>query len=162
MANREGSAGAGLCPPIAGGSPPPCSWWGREDPQQGREGSRVRGSSQTYLHSQRCGIYAGGDWRQRLPQFPYPPLGCLWCKALPRLSRSPSCAGAEPPPKHHRCGVRPPPPSAWHWGGRGGSRPAMPRCGSQPIREWRPGPVFSGQSSLIVTVKPRLIPVIFS
>lgn len=64
MANREGSAGAGLCPPIADGSPPPCSWWGREDPQQGREGSRVRGSSQTYLHSQRCGIYAGGDWRQ--------------------------------------------------------------------------------------------------
>lgn len=44
MANREGSAGAGLCPPVADGSPTlQLAGQGAagEDPLQGREGSKA-------------------------------------------------------------------------------------------------------------------------
>lgn len=110
---------------------------------QGREGSGVRGSSQTYLHVHGCGVYTKRG-----------------SEAAP-ASISPSASGmpvvrsttsAEPVPWWHRGGG----------GGHRGSHLAITQRGGRPAREWRPGPVFPGQSSLVVTVKPRLIPVIFS
>lgn len=53
-------------------------------------------------------------------------------------------------------------PHGLTWHGEGRCPPGHPRRGRQPAHERRPSPAFPGQGSLAVTVKARLIPVIFS
>lgn len=138
MANRESSAGAGLCPPAADGSPTlqPVGQEGRGvwEKTRCKEGKAAGsgGSSQTYLGSHRCGIYTGRDRTQCLPQFPHPPLGCPWCKALPRLSRRLSCVAAEPPCKASPVWGATPPSSRLARGGTGAPAQLSPAVAASP------------------------------